>query len=73
MPKSLTVDTHYLPEVTVSVLEDWKEITVEIPEYMVMGNSVECQTGDSDSECFEGVKGKEMVVLCGLERPQNLW
>lgn len=49
MPEPLTLDIHSVPEVNVSILEDWKEITDEIPEYMVMGNSVECQTSDSDS------------------------
>lgn len=35
--------------------------TDEMPEYMVMGKSVEYQTPDSDSECFRRVKGEEMI------------
>lgn len=43
-----------------------------MPEYMEMGKSVECQTPDSDSECFRKVKGEEMTVFSGLERAPNL-
>lgn len=44
MPKPLTLGAHCVPGVNVSVLEDWKEITHDVPECVVIRNSVKRHT-----------------------------